>query len=312
MFRRWYSIFDHLRRDSHYSLPRELTTASALSEALEAIRQRWPSGASSADPADSPVFIFSAGWRSGSTLLQRLVVSSNEVHVWGEPFGESAFLPKLASGIAAITRDWPPDTFFSDAGGSNKLASQWIANLTPTIEALHAAHRRFFHEWLAISARDVHHSSRWGLKEVRLTIDHARYLKWLFPNARFLFICRNPVDAYRSWKGNAWYSPWSRYFTHAPIVFARHWRLLTAGFVSDYREVGGMMIRFEDLVSGAVSLESVAGYLDVSTIDASILDRKIGAPKATASTKRNVRCCERWLIHKIIGNRLLSQLQYED
>ena len=37
------------------------------------------------DDVDEPVFLFSAGWRSGSTLLQRLIMSDASIFVWGEP-----------------------------------------------------------------------------------------------------------------------------------------------------------------------------------------------------------------------------------
>ena len=34
-----------------------------------------------------PVFVFSAGWRSGSTMLQRMIMENNpELLIWGEPF----------------------------------------------------------------------------------------------------------------------------------------------------------------------------------------------------------------------------------
>ena len=39
---------------------------------------------------EQPVFIFSAGWRSGSTLLQRMIMEFNKnIIIWGEPFDHS-------------------------------------------------------------------------------------------------------------------------------------------------------------------------------------------------------------------------------
>ena len=35
----------------------------------------------------SPIFIFTTGWRTGSTLLQRLITSSGETLIWGESGG---------------------------------------------------------------------------------------------------------------------------------------------------------------------------------------------------------------------------------
>ena len=34
---------------------------------------------------EEPIFLLSAGWRSGSTLLQRLIMSDSNVLIWGNP-----------------------------------------------------------------------------------------------------------------------------------------------------------------------------------------------------------------------------------
>ena len=50
-----------------------------------------------ADPADdAPIFLLSAGWRSGSTMLQRLLMSDPGVLIWGEPYDECGLVQALA------------------------------------------------------------------------------------------------------------------------------------------------------------------------------------------------------------------------
>ena len=314
MLQKILTVATHAFCDRWYRLPTELASAFRVSRALEVIRSRWPDTGKGGPPAEEPVFIFSAGWRSGSTLLQRLIVSSGEVHIWGEPLGESAFLPRLGKGLAAITDAWPPSAYFPDpARTPNDLASLWIANLTPPMSTLRDAHRAFYRKWLAEPALSLYSMQRWGLKETRLTIDHARYLKWLFPGARFFMIVRNPVDAYRSWKGNIWYSPWSRYFTHSPIIFARHWRLMAEDFLKGCGDVDGLMIRFEDMVDGTLPLDIIASHAGISHINPEILIKKIGSPRQWGAVpKKRIYKCERWLLRLFIGKDLLTEYQYLD
>ncbi len=48
---------------------------------------------------ESPIFIFSSGWRAGSTYLQRLVMSSGKVLIWGEPFDKSDLIQSLSTSM---------------------------------------------------------------------------------------------------------------------------------------------------------------------------------------------------------------------
>lgn len=294
----------------HISLPPELREDIKINNALHCFQQRWPKPDDILQDADSPVFILSAGWRSGSTLLQRLVVSSREVMVWGEPLGDAGIIAHLAHPVTAIGLDWPRERFFDYQRGLADLSSQWIANVTPQMEHLRAAHRAFFRAWLGTPAQAVFGVPRWGLKEVRLTIHHARYFKWLFPNARFLFIYRNLFDAFSSWKGNRWGSNWPGYYSKSPIAFARHWRYLLEGFLHAHHEVDGMVIKYEDLVSGKIDLRSLADHIGVSDLDASQLDRTIGTPLARHRKAKKALNRYEHMVLRTIGGDLLNQLGY--
>ena len=300
------NLLDFLRA-RRLTYPPELARAEKISTAIEDIKARWPNLSETINDSERPVFIFSAGWRSGSTLLQRLVCSSREVLIWGEPLGDAAFIARLAHCLGFITKDWPPETFFAYEITDN-IENKWIANLTPEISYLKEAHREFFLRWCKSPTQEQFNISRWGIKEVRLTIDHARYLKWLFPNARFLFIYRNPCHAFRSWKGNKWRSPWPGYYSRSAIAFAKHWRLLLDGFLSNYAEVDGLLVRFEDLVSGKLKLDEIATHINVKGFDNSVLNRKINSPGKTVK-KPEITLMDRIIINKVCGP-LMRQVGY--
>ena len=48
------------------------------------------------EDAAAPIFLLSAGWRSGSTLLQRLIMSDKHVLIWGEPYDECGAIQAMA------------------------------------------------------------------------------------------------------------------------------------------------------------------------------------------------------------------------
>src|SRR5580704_7773497 len=56
---------------------------------------------------DSPVFVASIGWRSGSTLVQRAVMTDPSIMVWGEPLAHMLFLNRLTEPLLGISEDWP-------------------------------------------------------------------------------------------------------------------------------------------------------------------------------------------------------------
>jgi len=286
-----------------FTLPPELRRLSELDNALDAIQARWPGAGDAAADEQRPVFLLSAGWRSGSTLLQRLVCSSDEIVIWGEPLAYTAVIPRLADSLRVLSPHWPPDHNLAPNLDLASFSSNWIANITPPIHDLRMAHRAFFQEWLAVPARERYGAHRWGLKEVRLTIEHARYLKWLFPNARFVFIYRDLVDAYRSWRGNAWGSVWPDYFSWSPVVYARHWKLLLSGYLDGWREIDGLLIRYEDLVDGKVDLQALAAHIGIQGVDKSVLEKKIASPDVGRKRRKKwITPVERAMLSLVAGS----------
>ena len=266
---------ERARREHAQALRQPADLRSGLAE----LQRLCP--APTGDDDQSPIFLLSAGWRSGSTLLQRLLMSDPRVMIWGEPYDECGPVQAMAGTLKAFRPGWPPpDYYLSHHAGARPgdLADDWIANLFPAPEALRQGHRAFFEASFAEPARQAGFL-RWGIKEVRLGVDHAYYLKWLYPNARFIFLVRNPLDAYISYcrYGRNWYDTWPDRPVFTPRAFGEHWRALTESFVRDAAALGALLVRYEDLIRPqAKLLERVEDELELR-LDRAVLGTKVGS-----------------------------------
>ena len=256
------------RRD-HY-LP--TGDAGSLQRGLALLQQRWPDVQSESDA--EPIFLLSAGWRSGSTLLQRRVMTSPDVLIWGEPYGHAALVDQLAYPIRCVTERWPHDEWFDVPAPDDHGARQaWMANLYPPVAALLAAHVQWFEQLFALPAVRAGYR-RWGLKEIRLTGDHARYLRWIFPRARFVMLYRNPYDAYRSYRRwRSWYLRWPDDPVTEPDRFGRHWRTLVESFLAESSAVSALIVRYDDLANERFAVDQLADHLGLPPPAAITLDR---------------------------------------
>lgn len=268
-----------------------------------------------ADDDQSPIFLLSAGWRSGSTLLQRLVMSDKRVLIWGEPYDECGLIQALAEASKAFRPGWPRADYYYDGRPIGQLSGGWIANLFPTLEDWRDAHRSLFQALFARPARAAG-AEIWGIKEVRLTAEHCYYLRWLYPNAKFVFLYRHPLDAYRSYcrYGRSWYDIYPDKPIFTPASFGRHWRKLMEGYLHESEQLGALLVRYEDLISSSSLVDELAAHLGIG-IDHGILrlkvrnsDKVIGeAAKRNAQAK--VSGPEKWLLLRAVSP-LAGELGY--
>lgn len=258
-------------RDDHN---RTIRSPISIQSGLAALQARWPDLRSSNQSA--PIFIFSAGWRSGSTFLQRWVMTNECVLLWGEPYSHNSVIQSLAAQLKAFTHSRPPDEFFADSHDlAGHLSQEWIANLYPPLTDFMKAHIGYL-EKLFLEPALAYGKNRWGLKEVRLDIDHALYLKWLFPNAKFLFLCRDPYDAYGSYrKWRNLYRSWPNEPVFTATRFGAFWKELTTGFVANHDKVAGLLLRYEELRTPATR-SRLEDYLSLSLADPASLTRVAG------------------------------------
>lgn len=261
------------------------------------------------DDGEEPIFLLSAGWRSGSTLLQRLLMSDPEVLIWGEPYDECGIIQALADSMKAFRPGWPPADYYYDGTEPVQLSGEWIANLFPSLEELRRAQRTFFDALFAEPARKAG-ARRWGIKEVRLGAEHCYYLRWLYPKARFVFLYRNPFDAYRSYcsHGRNWYDTFPDKPVFTPTAFGRHWRTLTEGFLQHWESVGALLIRYEDLSAGLAAVTDLQARLGLN-LDTGILQAKVGSAERFGKQVSTSRL-DAWLIRRAVAP-LAARLDYK-
>lgn len=243
-------------------------------------------------PCEDPVFICAAGWRSGSTLLQRMCMHDPSVLVWGEPVDRCEILQSLAAQWRPVGATWPNPRHLLEPKREPPGPEAWIANLSPPLDALRRAQRRFLDTLFGEPAR-ASGRSRWGLKEVRLGSWEIRCLRMLFPAARFVLLVRDPVDAFTSYAPRG---PWFESWPDRPVTtakeFAALWRRLVEDFLALETTPGVLLVRYEELearrdelaahlsldLAGPSSLAKVAGHAEVDA------DRR-----ASASELRTIR-----------------------
>jgi Sulfotransferase family len=234
--------------------------AADVKARLADIGRRWPERVGSSDAR--PIFLFAAGWRSGSTLVQRMLTSVDDIMIWGEAYSRSQLVGTLLNQFRAITMDYPFPYYVADTFQGD-LRDQWIANIYPSFDHLIRAHRAFFTELFAVPAQALD-KPRWGFKEVRLTSDHALYLKMLYPGAKFIFLYRDPIDAYLSFRGyiRADFVAWPE----CPIVTARDfgamWCRMVSDFSDNHQAVDGLLIRYEDLLQNPAVHRKLCDYVE--------------------------------------------------
>lgn len=227
-------------------------------ESIKYLKIRFPE---KEEITEKPIFIFSAGMRSGSTWIQRLIMSSSQTIIWGEPYNRAAIIQNMAKQIEVFSLDFPRDDFIYNQQIPD-ISNQWIANLYPDFEYFRQAHRLFFINLFAVPGREKG-VSRWGLKEIRLTPDHAIYLQWLFPQSKLIFLIRNPYHAYQSYKFFTYLS--QQYMTAENFGYI--WKNLTEGYVMNADKINAKLVKYEDVVQGKIDLKALESYVEIDLIE---------------------------------------------
>ncbi|MGH9498290.1 MAG: sulfotransferase family protein [Terriglobales bacterium] len=227
----------------------------------------------------SPIFLLGTGWRTGSTLLQRILVTDPNVLIWGEPLGEVGLVSGIAEMLNRISGSPGLEKLFAgDNLTSNQMATSWIATLYPPPDDLRTALRSLLDRWLGDPAR-TRGFVRWGFKETRLGAAEAVFLHWLYPNSKFVILSRHPYDCYKSLADSGWHHVYYRrpdIRVDSAAGFARHWNRLALSWASLPSGFPCVRLKYENLISDKVDFRQLESWLGVKLAEDVALSAVVG------------------------------------
>ena len=248
--------------------------------------------------SEAPIFLLSTGMRTGSTLLQRILVTDSRLFLWGEPMGEMTVVSRIAQMVSGSLSPGFQESWQRQPNpASSDLTKSWIAHLNPSADNFRLGLRTFFDTWLGCPARR-NGFARWGFKEIRLDAADATLLYWLYPDSKFILLTRHPYDCYRSFTDAKWQEPSFMRHPDVPInsaaSFAREWNRIAMSWSELPSDFPSMLIKYEDLVSGNFDFRNLESWLGLKLNESEALSEKVGR---TAFRPR-LHAYERWIVSR--------------
>jgi hypothetical protein len=228
---------------------------------------------------EAPIFLLSTGWRAGSTLLQRVLVTDPRLLLWGEPLGEMTIVSRIAEMISPSISERNLQLWKDQLDPSSpELSTSWVANLYPPSDDFRSGLQALFDQWLREPARE-RGFARWGMKDVRLSATDATLLQWLYPNAKFVIITRHPYDSYRSLADAGWGEVYDRYpdvNVDSAASFGSHWNRLAISWSQLPAGFPAVHIKYEDLIAGKVNFRELESWLGIQIKEGKALSVAVG------------------------------------
>jgi hypothetical protein len=241
--------------------------------------------------APYPVLLVSPLWRCGSTWLQRMLIATGEVYLWGEPFHATHRLRELRLAQAdldiyaeraprdplAVLREFRP--------GYQAPPERWLASSRSMLRAVYAP-------------PDGSSARFWGFKDVHLDVEDLEWWRRLFPDLKVILLTREPGDAYRSYAAaqrgqvsSGWKQPppWDEVV--GPEAWSELWLARAPALLDWAGRHGGLPVRYEEaLADPAATLKAVAAYIGLPELT----DRRVGAAVAVAKARLGEANPHRW------------------
>lgn len=274
----------------------QFPTVAQLSKSIAAL-SALDSSAPTEPDSEAPIFLLSTGMRTGSTLLQRILITDSRLLLWGEPMGGMNITSRLARIINDCVSPWLLDSWHEQLSpNSPGLTKSWIAHLNPSADNFRLGIRSLFDTWLGSPAHR-NGFSRWGFKEVRLGATPAVLLHWLYPNAKFILLTRRPFDCYRSFAdagSNPHFVEHPNYVVNSAAGFAREWNRIAMSWSELPADFPSRLIKYEDLTSGTFDFRAIESWLGLKLNESEALSKKVGR----TAFRKGLHHYERWIVSR--------------
>lgn len=147
------------------------------------------------DQRNRPIVVLSTG-RAGSTLLQKLLNTHQELLIWGEHGGIlNSFMnaARVVSRLEWIPEEKPRGSWLLEKDRPLEV-DRWTAWDGSFSKSGFQQHLKAFIDGLF--CEEVPRNIRWGFKEIRYrTIELMDFWSSLYPESQYILLVRNPVDS---------------------------------------------------------------------------------------------------------------------
>jgi hypothetical protein len=222
----------------------------------------------------APVIVTSPTARCGTTLLQRLLSASDNAFLYGEEVGHH--IRVLTDWFVDMMRHLESNEANLDGDFARALAgglSDWRPGLTAPTNVMFRAFAETFYqipmtlsEYGASLGRPI-----WGYKFPAYSHDTIITLLTLMPQAKVVYVFRNPFDALKSAKAR-------RFVTDADQAqaFAANWAHNMTEVLSLEGHERILFVKYEDLIAQRPEyIDRLQGFTGIQRIDAREFDLKV-------------------------------------
>ena len=114
---------------------------------------------------------------------------------------------------------------------------------------------------------------RFGIKFVRIGLEEMHYLEWLYPDAKFMILFRNPWDCWRSYKGY-WMFRWPKGRITTVQQFAKFGKDRHVNFFRTLNQIESTHLRYEDFLHPDFNWDRLKTFCELPKLNQQRFDKQ--------------------------------------
>ncbi len=220
------------------------------------------------------IFIYGVCGRCGSTAVQRILNSSDEVCIWGESWGLTSILLETIKKVQDKYDDrWKrvkaPNFEIFKNSFREKNHNQFYANAFRNLDGLIDSLLNSFSDLFD----PIINTDRIGFKEIELNkIDELYVLNKLFNNSQFLFIFRNPIQQYISVKSCGYFQ-----YSNDLDLFLKKYKKYSDIYLDYYNRMNNSSFLENTILTNIFNINKILKFLRISNVDEKLINKKINS-----------------------------------